>query len=119
MAQANQTEASEVRELSGKESGNGSGTPFSLITTIQNPPKRGVPEQILDSFPESSRTSLPDPRFPCFFRFPIFLAFLCIFPLFSKDFRGSAKRKTLAFLGGKKKPLLFPQKSKDWRSGYS
>ena len=43
------------------------------------------------------------------FSFPIFLAFfLCVFPLFSKNFRGSAKRKTLAFLGGK--PLLFPKK---------
>ena len=38
-------------------------------------------------------------RFPCFFRFPISLAFLCVFPFFSKDFRGSAKRKTLAFFG--------------------
>ena len=38
---------------------------------------------------------------------------MCVFPpLFSKDFRGSAKRETLAFLG--KKPLLF-QKSKEWR----
>ena len=34
------------------------------------------------------------------------------FPLFSKDFRGSAKRKTLAFLG--KSPCFF-QKNKDWR----
>ena len=42
--------------------------------------------------------------FPCFF--------LCAFPLFSKDFRGSAKRTTLAFLG--KNPCFF-QKSKDWR----
>ena len=56
----------------------------------------------------------PDPpilaffRFPCFFRFPIFLAFSCVFPSFSKDFRGSAKRKTLAFFG--EKPLLFPKK---------
>ena len=38
-------------------------------------------------------------RFPCFFCFSIFLVFLCVFPLFSKDFRGSAKRKTLALLG--------------------
>ena len=38
-------------------------------------------------------------RFPYFFRFPISLACLCVFPFFSKDFRGSAKRKTLAFFG--------------------
>ena len=61
----------------------------------------------------------PDPpilaffRFPCFFRFPIFLAFSCVFPSFSKDFRGSAKRETLAFFG--EKPLLFRKKSKGWR----
>ena len=42
------------------------------------------------------------------FSFPIFLAFFLRFPSFSKDFRGSAKRKTLAFWG--KKPLLFPKK---------
>ena len=42
----------------------------------------------------------------------LFLAFSCVFPLFSKDFRGSAKRKTLAFLG--ENPCFF-QKSKDWR----
>ena len=44
------------------------------------------------------------------FRFP--LLFLCVFPLFSRDSRGSAKRKTLAFLGSN--PSFF-QKSKDWR----
>ena len=38
-------------------------------------------------------------RFPCILRFPISLAFLCVFPFFSKDFRGSAKRKTLACFG--------------------
>ena len=38
-------------------------------------------------------------RFPCFCCFPISLAFLCVFPFFSKDFRGSAKRKTLVFFG--------------------
>ena len=41
-----------------------------------------------------------------------FLAFCCVFPSFSKDFMGSAKRKTLAFLG--KNPCFF-QKSKVWR----
>ena len=50
-------------------------------------------------------------RFPCFFRFATLL-FLCIFPSFSKDFRVSAKRKTLAFFG--KSPCFF-QKSKGWR----
>ena len=39
-------------------------------------------------------------RFPCFFCcFPICLAFLWVFPFLSKDFRGSAERKTLAFFG--------------------
>ena len=32
-----------------------------------------------------------------FFRFPISLVFFCVFLFFSKDFMGSAKRKTLAF----------------------
>ena len=41
-----------------------------------------------------------------FFRFS--LLFCAFFPLFSKDFRGSAKRKTLAFLG--KNPCFFPKK---------
>ena len=56
----------------------------------------------------------PDPRilaffdFLAFFRFPISLAFLCVFPFFSKDFRGSAKRKTLVFFSGF--PLHFPKK---------
>ena len=46
------------------------------------------------------------------FSFSDFLAFSCVFPSFSKDFRGSAKRKTLACLG--KNPCFF-QKSKVWR----
>ena len=33
--------------------------------------------------------------------------FFCVFPSFSKDFRGSAKRKPLLF---GEKPLLFPKK---------
>ena len=50
----------------------------------------------------------------CFFRFPIFLAFfLARLPSFSKDFRGSAKRKTLAFLSSN--PCFFPIQSKGWR----
>ena len=48
---------------------------------------------------------IPDPPILAFFdflahfvfRFP--LLFLCVFPFFSKDLRGSAKRKTLAFFG--------------------
>ena len=62
----------------------------------------------------------PDPPilaffdFLAFFCYPIFLAFLCVFPLFSKDFRGSAKRKTLAFLG--KSPCFF-QKARIGGSG--
>ena len=45
-------------------------------------------------------------RFPCFFCFPISLAFLGVFPLLSKVFRGSAKRKTLVFFGVS---LAFPK----------
>ena len=61
-----------------------------------------------------SASVYPDPPilvffgFLAFFVFRLFLAFLCVFPLFSKDFRGSAKRKTLAFLG--KNPCFFPKK---------
>ena len=44
--------------------------------------------------------------FPCFF---------VRFPLFSKDFRGSAKRKTLAFLG--KNPCFFSKKARIGGSG--
>ena len=54
---ANQTEESEVRELSGKESGTGSGTP-SCLKIYTKFKQKGVPELIPDSFPESSRTSL-------------------------------------------------------------
>ena len=46
------------------------------------------------------------------FSFSDFPCFSCVFPSFSKDFRGSAKRETLAFLG--KNPCFF-QKSKGWR----
>ena len=56
---ANQTEESEVREFSGKESGTDSRTPtpFLLVDIIQNRQKGGVPELIPDSLPASSRTS--------------------------------------------------------------
>ena len=54
---ANQTKESEVRELSGKESGTGSETPFAC-KCYTKPLKKRVPELIPDSFPESSRTSL-------------------------------------------------------------
>ena len=56
------------------------------------------------------RRMSPDPPILAFFRFPIFVAFLGVFP--SKEFRGSAKRETLAFLGVS---LAFFQKSKGWR----
>ena len=49
---------------------------------------------------------------PLLFCFPIFLAFLgvcvCVFPSFSKDFRGSAKRKDPCLFSGV--PLLISQK---------
>ena len=51
-------------------------------------------------------------RFPCFFCFPIFLAFLGSFSFFSKDLRGSAKRRTLALF---RVSLAFFQKSKGLR----
>ena len=68
MVPANQTEESEVRELSGKESGTGSDVrellgegvwnwfrnPFLLVNAIQTPLK-GVLKLVPDSFLESSR----------------------------------------------------------------
>ena len=63
----------------------------------------------------------PDPPilaffdFLAFFRFPIFLAFSCVFPSFSKDFRASAKRETLSFLG--EKTLAFSKKARVGGSG--
>ena len=45
----------------------------------------------------------PDPPTLAFFDFLAFfrfsLLFWCVFPSLSKDFRGSAKRKTLVFFG--------------------
>ena len=57
VALANQTEVSEVRELSGNESGISSGNPL-LSGFVQSYKQKGVPEPVPDSFPESSRTSL-------------------------------------------------------------
>ena len=57
---------------------------------------------------------------PCFFLFSLlfcfamFLAFLCVFPFFSQDSRGSAERKILAFFGGSSL-FLQKRKSRDWR----
>ena len=48
---------SEVRELSGKESGTGSGYPLCACKFYMKSLKKGIPELIPDSFPESSRTS--------------------------------------------------------------
>ena len=56
----------------------------------------------------------PDPPFSSLFSFSslfcfaVFLAFLCVFALFSKDFKGSAGRKILAFFGASS---LFCQKA--------
>ena len=47
-------------------------------------------------------------RFPRFFCFAVFLVFLCVFALFSKDFKASAGRKILAFFGGSS--LFLPKK---------
>ena len=49
-----------------------------------------------DLIPRIPSENHPDPP-PCLFCSPFSLAFLCVFPSFSKDFRGSAKRKTLVF----------------------
>ena len=63
--------------------------------------------------------AFPDPPILAFFDFLAFfvfrfsLLFCAFFLLFSKDFRVSAKRKTLAFFWGK--TLAFSKKSKDWR----
>ena len=64
---ANQTEESEVRELSGKESGMRSRTPFASVNTLQNHFKKGVLERIPDSFPKVReprflRSELPEPQ---------------------------------------------------------
>ena len=65
-----------------------------------------------------SMLSHPDPPILAFFDFLAFFVFRFsllswgIFPFFFKDFRGSTKRKTLAFLG--ENPCFF-QKSKGWR----
>ena len=70
--------------------------------------------------PLSSRFALHglralDFRFPCFLRFPIFLACLCDFALFSKDFylRRSTGKGILAFFGGS---LLFATKGRRVRA---
>ena len=61
----------------------------------------------------------PDPHFLTFldFRacllFKEFLAFLSVFPSFSKDFRGSEEMENPCFLGGF--PCLFPKKPKKIR----
>ena len=61
------------------------------------------------SQPSPDPPSLAFVDFLAFFGFPISLAFLCVFPFFSKDFRGSATRETLVFFGVS---LAFFQKSK-------
>ena len=64
------------------------------------------------------RVPRPDPPilvffvFFAFFRFAVFLAFFGVFPFFSKDFKGSAERKILAFFGGSS--LFLPKKAGDW-----
>ena len=64
----------------------------------------------------------PWPSNPCFFRFPIFLALLCDFPSFSKDFWGfreerererERERNPCLFRGFP--CFFFLQKSKSWR----
>ena len=58
---ANQTEESEVRELSGKQSELVLENPFAC-KCYTKPLKKGVPELIPDSFPESSRLRLALPK---------------------------------------------------------
>ena len=79
--------------------------PTTRATIYRSPP--GPPG------PKSQKKSFLGPSNPCFFWFPIFLAFLYIFLPFARIFfGGSAKRRTLAFLG---KNPRFLQKSKGWR----
>ena len=52
---------------------------------------------------------------PCFFRFAIFLAFWCVFALFSKDFRGSAGKEILVFFFRGILACLDKKKTKDRR----
>ena len=56
------------------------------------------------TFERPTHPDLPIPAFcvvlAFFFCFAVFLAFLCAFPFFPKDFKGSAERKILAFLRG-------------------
>ena len=61
VAPANQTKESEVRELLGIESGIGSGTLFSMVNTMQYPPKRGFRNQFQTPSPK-----VREPHFPWF-----------------------------------------------------
>ena len=62
----------------------------------------------------------PDPPilafflFLFFFRFAVFLAFLCVFPFSSSDFKASADREILAFSG---RPCFLPNKTRIGGSG--
>ena len=53
--------------------------------------------------------------FPCFLRFASFLAFLCVFPFLSKDFRDSAERENPCFFRGF--PCFFSKKARVGGSG--
>ena len=52
--------------------------------------------------------------FFCCFCFAVLLAFLCVFALFSKYFKGSAEKKILAFFRGIL-AFFFLFKKQDWR----
>ena len=88
----------------------------SVLQVLENRARKNC--QIVPVYPCTGSQKCPDPPilaffcFPRFFRFAVFLAFLCVSRFFSRDFRGSAGREILAFFGAS---LLFCQKSKDWR----
>ena len=106
----------------GRESGISSGTPFFERVLYSIYKQKRVPEPLLDSLPESLRTSLSfwpltlqslflfD--FLVFFSdFPCFL--LCVFLPFTILWVLHAKRKTLVFFGVS---LAYFQKRKGWGS---
>ena len=85
----------------------------SLIELFRRRPREG---DIFTSLVKCSRNPriLASFVFLAFFRFAVFLAFLCVFALFSKDFTGSAERKSSFFSGD---PRFFAKKARIGGSG--
>ena len=89
---------------------------LTTIPTVSTPPSPEIPNKSQKPRGPGDRKDSfsPDPPILAFFDFLAFfvcrfsLLFRCVFPFFSKDFRISAKRKTLAFFRGF--PSFFPEK---------